>query len=90
MDGLLERLRMPPDLTGIRADTTVTSRFSAALGEATGSPYAPSPDRRAQLRWATERADGILGEITLFYEEELAAYREALRSAGFDPLEVRP
>ncbi|MGI9626040.1 MAG: WD40/YVTN/BNR-like repeat-containing protein [Longimicrobiales bacterium] len=88
IDGLLERLRMPPGLTGIRSDTTVTSRLGSALGEATGSPYAPSPGRRAQLRWATEVADGILGEILLFYTDEIPAYREELRSAGFDPLGV--
>ena len=89
VDALLERLRMPPELTGIRADTTVTSRLGSALGEATGSPYAPSPGRRAQLRWATEGADRLLGEITLFYADEVTAYRDALRAAGFDPLEVR-
>ena len=90
IDGLLERLRMPPELTGIRADTTVTARLGAALGEATGSPYAPSPGRRAQLRWNMEVADRILGEIALFYADELPEYREALQAAGFDLLEARP
>lgn len=87
IDHLLERLRMPPELTGIRADTTVTAELGSALGEATGSPYEPSPGRRAQLRWRMEAADRLLGQIALFYSDDLSAYRAALESAGFELLE---
>jgi hypothetical protein len=77
---------MPPGLTGIRSDTTVTSRLGQAVGEATGTPYVPSPGRRDQLRWAMSAADEILAEIEAFYADEVPEYRAALRAAGFDPL----
>ena len=86
IDGILERMRMPPGLTGIRADTTVTSRLRQAVGEATGTPYTPSPGRRDQLRWAMQAADDLLAEIEAFYADEVPDYRQALREAGFDPL----
>ncbi len=86
IDGILERMRMPPGLTGIRADSTVTSRLGQAIGEATGTPYTPSPGRRAQLDWAMQAADEILEEIGTFYAVEMPEYREAIRAAGFDPL----
>jgi len=85
-DKLLERLRLPPDLTGIRADTTVTSRLGQAVGEATGSPYAPSAGRRAQLDWAMREADELLARIEEFFAREVPEYRDALGAAGFDPL----
>jgi hypothetical protein len=85
-DRLLERLRMPPGLTGIRADTSTTARVGQAINEATSTPYVPSPGRRAQLDWALQEADEMLGEIEAFYATEVAGYRQALRAAGFDPL----
>jgi photosystem II stability/assembly factor-like uncharacterized protein len=86
IDGILNRMRMPPGLTGIRADTTITSRLGQAIGEATGTPYMPSPGRRAQLDWAMRLADEVLAEIDAFYASEVPEYRAALREAGFDPL----
>lgn len=85
-DGLLERLRLDPQLPGIRADTSVTSRLGQAIGEATGTPYAPSAGRRDQLDWAMKAADEILVEIETFYAREVPEYRDALREAGFDLL----
>lgn len=85
-DGLLGRLRLDPQLPGIRADSSVTSRLGQAVGEATGTPYAPSAGRRAQLAWAMEAADKILTEIETFYAREVPEYRDALREAGFDLL----
>jgi hypothetical protein len=84
--GLLERLRMPPGLTGIRADTSITARLGQAVNEATSTPYVPSSGRRAQLDWALRVADEALREIEAFYATDVAGYREALRAAGFDPL----
>jgi hypothetical protein len=85
-DGLLGRLRLDPQLPGIRADSSVTSRLGQAVGEATGTPYAPSAGRRAQLDWAMKAADEILTEIETFYAREVPEYRDALREAGFDLL----
>ena len=84
-DQLLARLRMPPT-KGIVDDTTVTSRLQGAVGEATGTPYRPSPGRVAQLEWALTAVDGLLNEIERFYVEEIPEYRQSLREAGFDPL----
>ncbi|MFQ5537438.1 MAG: hypothetical protein ACE5GJ_08300 [Gemmatimonadota bacterium] len=86
VDGILERLRLPRDLPGIRADTSVTAKLGRAVSEATSTPYIPSPGRKAQLRWAMKAADGILAEVDAFYAQEVSEYREALRAAGFDPL----
>lgn len=83
--GLLDRLRLP-DGEGIRSDTTITNRLGQAVNEATGSPFRPSTGRRDQVEWAMNEADELLEEIERFYAAEVAAYKEALRSAGFDPL----
>jgi hypothetical protein len=83
---LLDRLRTPPDTKGIAADTTVTSRLEEALGEATGTPYPPSAGRRSQVDWATARVDAVLGEIETFLSGEVAAFRDALESAGVELL----
>jgi photosystem II stability/assembly factor-like uncharacterized protein len=82
--GLLDRLRLPEG-TGIRSDTTLTARLGQAVGEATGTPYAPSQGRLDHMGWMMREADAMLAEIEAFYEGALAAYREALEAAGFDP-----
>jgi hypothetical protein len=84
-DSLLDRMRLP-DGPGIRADTTITSRLGGAIGEATGTPYAPSVGRVQQLDRAVARADEVLRAVESFYATEVPSYREALRAAGFDPL----
>ncbi|MGD2071552.1 MAG: hypothetical protein PVI57_23005 [Gemmatimonadota bacterium] len=86
LDELLGRLRMPPNLGGIRADTTVTSALGQAVGEATGTPYAPSAGRTAHLEWAMAEADRLLSEIERFYGADVPEYRERLDDAGFDLL----
>ena len=83
--GLLDRLRLP-DGEGIRSDTTITNRLGQAVNEATGSPFRPSTGRRDQVEWAMNEADELLEEIERFYVAKVAAYKEARRSAGFDPL----
>jgi photosystem II stability/assembly factor-like uncharacterized protein len=83
---LLDRLRMPPQLTGIQENSSLTARLGQAIGEATGTPYTPSPGRRAQLDWAMEEADEMLEEVDRFYAEEIPAYRDALDQAGFELL----
>jgi photosystem II stability/assembly factor-like uncharacterized protein len=83
---LLDRLRLPPDTKGIVADTTVTSRLQEAVGEASGTPYRPSPGRMQRVEWAMARADALLAEIERFHAEEVAEHREALESAGVELL----
>jgi hypothetical protein len=82
---LLDRLRMPP-AKGIVQDTTVAAGLRRALGEATGSPYAPSRGRLQQLDWAEARVDAVLRQVEAFHAQEVPAYREALRQAGFELL----
>jgi photosystem II stability/assembly factor-like uncharacterized protein len=86
VDGLLARLRLPPDTKGIVDDTTVTSRVRQALGRATSTPDAPAPGRVAELRWAMNAAERVLRDVDAFYAGEVAGYRDELRAAGFDPL----
>ena len=83
---LLGRLRLPRDTRGIVDDTTATARLRQALGRATSTPDRPSPQRVRELEWALAAVDGVLAEIERFYAEEVPAYREAIRAAGFDPL----
>ena len=85
VNGLLDQLRLPPG-EGIRADTTLTSRLGQALGEATGTPYAPSEGRIQVLQWRMEEADELLADVEAFFMNELPEYREALDEAGFHPL----
>ncbi len=87
VDSLLARLRMPPS-KGIVDDTTVTRRLQEAMGEAAGTPYRPSPGRVAQLEWAMDAAGDLLAEIDALYATALPHYRDELRAAGFDPLDV--
>jgi photosystem II stability/assembly factor-like uncharacterized protein len=82
----LDRLRLPPDTKGIVDDTTVTSRVNNALGRATSTPDAPAPGRIIELDWNIARADALIEEIDRFYATEVVAYRDALRSVGFDVL----
>jgi hypothetical protein len=82
---LLDRLRMPP-AKGIVQDTTAAAGLRRALGEAAGSPYAPSQGRLQQLDWAEARVDAVLREVEAFHAQEVPAYRETLRSAGFELL----
>ncbi len=86
VDHFLDRLRLAEDTKGIVVDSTVTAKLGQALGEATGTPYAPSPQRVQQLEWALARADGLVGEIDRFYATELPEYRAALHDAGFELL----
>ncbi len=90
VDRLLDRLRLPEDTKGIVADSTVTAKLSQALGEATGTPYAPSPQRVQQLEWALARVDGAMADIEQFYTVELPRYRDALHDAGFELLGGAP
>ncbi|MFW6206202.1 MAG: hypothetical protein ACOC5I_03115, partial [Gemmatimonadota bacterium] len=69
LDELLDRLRMPPT-RGIVDDTTVTSRLQTALGRATGTPYAPSPRRVANLDWAMDEARSLLADVDAYYARE--------------------
>jgi photosystem II stability/assembly factor-like uncharacterized protein len=85
LDALLDGLRMPPT-KGIVDDTTIVSRLQTALGEATGTPYAPSAGRVANLDWALEEARDVLGQIEAFYAREIPEYRDSLEGAGFDLL----
>ncbi|MDT8370239.1 MAG: hypothetical protein RQ745_13615, partial [Longimicrobiales bacterium] len=71
---LLDELRAPP-ADGIRADTSISSRLGEALGEATGTPYAPSQGRIDQLDWAIEAADALLAEVDAFHDGMLADYK---------------
>jgi photosystem II stability/assembly factor-like uncharacterized protein len=82
----LDRLRLPADTKGIVDDTTVTARVGTALGQATSTPDAPSPERITRLDWAVARADALIAEIDRFYSTDVSEYRDALRAAGFDPL----
>ncbi|MFP4624332.1 MAG: WD40/YVTN/BNR-like repeat-containing protein [Gemmatimonadota bacterium] len=81
----LDRLRMPAG-KGIREDTTVTAELRGAIGQATGTPYQPSPARVAQLEWALAALDSLLAEIERVYAAEVPEYRDALRQAGFELL----
>jgi photosystem II stability/assembly factor-like uncharacterized protein len=83
---LLAGLRLPPDTKGIVDDTTVTSRVSNALGNATSTADAPAPGRIAQLDWNVTRANTLLDEIDRFYATDVPEYREAVRTAGFELL----
>lgn len=83
---LLGRLRLPQDTKGIVDDTTVTSRVGRALGRATSTPDRPAPGRVAELEWSIAAADALLEEIERFYGTDVPAYRDALRSAGFELL----
>jgi hypothetical protein len=76
---------MPP-AKGIVQDTTVAAGLRRALGEAAGSPYAPSQGRLQQLEWAEARVDAVLRQVEAFHAQEVPAYREALRQAGFELL----
>ncbi len=86
LDSLVARIRMGPT-KGIVEDTTLTSELQGALGEATGTPFAPSAARVANLDAAMDRARGLLDEIDAFYAEDVAALRQALEESGFDLLQ---
>ena len=83
---LLGRLRLPDDTKGIVEDTTVMSRVQEALGRATSTPDQPALPRTEVLAWQTDAAEALLAEIDAFYATEVAAYREAVRNAGFELL----
>ncbi len=80
---LLADLRLPSDTRGIVDNRTVTARVGSAFGDATGTPDAPSPGRRAEIAWATSAANGVLAAVDGFYRDEVSAYDRALRAAGF-------
>jgi photosystem II stability/assembly factor-like uncharacterized protein len=85
-NALLDQLRLPPGTRGIVRNTTATAQLNTALGRATPTADAPAPGRLAELEWALARARALLAEIDGFYQADVAAYREALRAAGFDVL----
>jgi hypothetical protein len=71
---------------GIVDDTTLVAELQGAIGEATGTPYAPSAARVANLDDAMAKAQRLLDAIDAFYAEAVAELREALRGSGFDLL----
>jgi len=82
-EGLLGRLRLPPDTKGIVDDRTALSELGTVLERATASPGAPSPGQMAELRFAMDAATRLMEEVERFYAGEVAGYEEALRESGF-------
>jgi hypothetical protein len=85
LDSLMAKLDMGPT-KGIVDDTTLVSELQGAIGEATGTPYAPSTARVANLDDAMDKARRLLDAIDAFYAEEVAELRTVLRDSGFDLL----
>jgi hypothetical protein len=85
-NALLDRLRMPQETRGITRNTTATAALGTALGRATGSLDGPTPGQLLEVEWALADARALLAEVDAFYAGEVAAYRDALRTAGFDVL----
>lgn len=71
---------------GIVEETTIKPRLGTALDRATGTPFAPSAGRVANVDRALERAREVLGRVDAFYSADVLKYRDARCEAGFDLL----
>ncbi len=83
---LLARLRLQDDVKGIVQDTTVMSGLQEAIGRAVSTADRPTPARVQVLDREVARASALLADIERFHATEVRAYRDAVRSAGFELL----
>jgi photosystem II stability/assembly factor-like uncharacterized protein len=89
LDGMLaavlERHFTGPSCQGNCRGLVTIQLVQAPMGRITGERGAPSANTRYMMRQASEAADLILSDIDGVMSGAVAAYREALRAAGYTP-----
>ena len=82
---LLERHFTGPECQGGCRGIVTVMAVQAPGGRISGDPSAPSANTRLMMDQARAAADIILADIDTLLDGEVAAYRSALREAGYTP-----
>lgn len=82
---LLERHFTGPECQGGCRGLVTVQRVQAPMGRIAGEPGAPSPNTRTMMQQAREAADLITGDAHALLTGDVAAFRDALRAAGYTP-----
>jgi photosystem II stability/assembly factor-like uncharacterized protein len=85
LTSLMERHFTGPTCQGMCRGFLTIQTVQAPMGRITGETGPPSENTRTMMRQAREAADLILADIAAIMGSEVAAYRDALRAAGYTP-----
>ena len=87
---LLEEHFTGPECQGGCRGIVTASAVGAPGGRIEGDPSGPSDNTRVMMDQARAAADRIVGDIEALLDGEVAAYRSALRAAGYTPFGGTP
>lgn len=94
LDAVAKRLRIPPQTTGIVADTDVWSKIGYPLYSLQSTWDAPTEAQRQYLARAETALRTVLADMNKVFAEDVAKYREQVRTANLvllpeeKPLEI--
>ena len=77
-----------PECQGLCRGNPTASVVSQPLGRIAGDRGAPSSNTRIMMEQAESAADTIARIVSALFEGPVAEYREALRAAGYTPLDI--
>jgi hypothetical protein len=89
LEEALETLFTGPSCQGICGGDPVASLIRQPLSILQSSVDAPSPNDRLAMARAEEALREVIGAVNALFEEDVAAYREMLRQAGYTPFPAR-
>ena len=82
---VLERHFTGPECQGNCRGILLSQMVGAPVGRIAAEDGAPSANTRVMIGQARSAADTILGEVRAVMDTDVAAYRTALRAAGYTP-----
>jgi hypothetical protein len=89
LEEALETLFTGPSCQGICGGDPVVSLIRRPLSILQSSVDAPSRNDRLAMAQAEEALREVMGAVNALFEEDVAAYREILRQAGYTPFSVK-
>ena len=85
LTGIMERHFTGPTCQGMCRGFLTIQTVQAPAGRISGETGPPSENTRTMMRQAHEAAEIILADIAAIMDGDVAAYRDALRAAGYTP-----
>ncbi|NNM34240.1 MAG: hypothetical protein HKO53_14285, partial [Gemmatimonadetes bacterium] len=86
--GLMEEHFTGPECQGLCRGNPTAALVGRPLGRIVGDQGPPSSNTSIMMEQAQRAADVVAGAVNALFDGPVDEYREALRAAGYTPLDI--